>query len=81
MLSRRSRTLRLKSSSVHWSSVPPPEPPSAAERLSLSSLCMSPSLLGVPAGSIGQETYPLGGESSRYYLVALYLLSFWLKRP
>src|SRR5215217_6616367 len=38
MLSRRSRTLCLKSSSVHWSCVPPPEPPAGAERPSLLSL-------------------------------------------
>jgi hypothetical protein len=73
ILSRRSRTLRLKSSSVHWSCVSPPEPPAAAERTSLSSsLCMSPFLLRCSSGfSIGQ------GERT-HWEAKVVLSSWWL---
>jgi hypothetical protein len=71
MLSRRSRTLRLKSSSVHWSCVLPSEPPAAAERPSLSSLCMSPFLpLGCQWILLGKEGTPWEGK--------VLLRSWWL---
>jgi hypothetical protein len=74
MLSRRSRTLCLKSSSVHRSSVPPPEPPAPAERPSLSSLCMSHTSLGCQRVFHGaKRKYPLGSESS--------LKTNWGSRP
>ncbi len=70
MVSRRSRTLRLKSSSVHWySCVPPPESPAAAERRSLLSLSMWPFLLRVPA------SFPLGKEGTPWE--AKVVLSSW----